>query len=220
MTLNPDHGEKAQNLSFRESDSLLRTDINLIYDEIKETMRRIITANYSSDVIPELKVWEIGVAWGQRLRMLLEFGFAPDHLFGLDLIPHFIDVARKLSPPGMQYQVCDARTLPYSDRFFDIVIQCITFSSILNKDVRIHIGREMMRVLSPSGLIIWIDNADSRDRCKYQGQTFYQGIDFHEVKNDIFPGADIQRYPKSILKKETMRKCMKHGKEFPGATGL
>ncbi|MCX7000191.1 MAG: methyltransferase domain-containing protein, partial [Candidatus Sumerlaeota bacterium] len=103
----------------------------------------------------------------------------------------------------------DSQYLPFPNATFDIVFQCITFSSILEKAVRRNIGMEIMRVLAPKGFIIWIDSGDSNDKSQYCGEVFYQGIDFPEIRKEIFPGADIIRFPKILLKKDIFRKCLK-----------
>jgi len=49
------------------------------------------------------------------------------------------------------------QTLPFKDKTFDIVVQSTVFSSILNRDLRFSVAKEMLRVLKPSGIIIWYD---------------------------------------------------------------
>jgi len=188
--------------------TLLRTDVNLLYDEIKEAFRRIIVSCKGPEGVDRLRVLEIGAAWGQRLRMFVEFGFLPENLFGVDLLPHFVKVARRLSPSSSSFLVADSQQLPFTNDSFDIVFQCMVFSSLLDRSIRKRIGREMVRVTSPSGKIVWIDDGDPSYIRKHSGEIFYQGVSFEEVAAEIFPDAKITRYPRIILKKNKLKKCL------------
>jgi ubiquinone/menaquinone biosynthesis C-methylase UbiE len=50
-----------------------------------------------------------------------------------------------------------ATEVVFRDRSFDLVFQFTVFSSVLLPEMRQQIAREMLRVLKPSGCIVWYD---------------------------------------------------------------
>ena len=77
-------------------------------------------------------------------------------LTGIDLVPERVEEsAARL--PGADIRRADAASLPFEDGAFDIVLQSMMFSSILDEGVRRAAAAEMARVLAPGGLVLWYD---------------------------------------------------------------
>ena len=102
------------------------------------------------------KVLDIGCGSGTVLACFLRDGIAEEGLYGIDLMPERIERARGLYPRA-NFICCNAEKLPYADEFFDIITQATVFTSILDSKMKQQIAREMLRVLSPNGLIVWHD---------------------------------------------------------------
>jgi ubiquinone/menaquinone biosynthesis C-methylase UbiE len=81
---------------------------------------------------------------------LLDFGARPKNLFGVDLLHDQIEEARTLGP-HLHFDVADARSLPFEDGAFDLVLAFTLFSSIQTREIRQVAADEMRRVLRPGG---------------------------------------------------------------------
>jgi glycosyltransferase involved in cell wall biosynthesis/ubiquinone/menaquinone biosynthesis C-methylase UbiE len=131
------------------------------------------------------RILEIGCGTSYLLRAFLQWGAIPENVFGIDLLRERIEQARKLSPHGVRLECGNAAALDFRDASFDLVVQSVVFSSILDREIRRQIAREMLRVLKPGGLAIWydffIDNPQNSD---------VQGIRAGEVHN-LFPSCQI-----------------------------
>lgn len=101
-------------------------------------------------------ILDLGCGTGSDLRRLMELGAAPEHLYGVDLLPERLERARALSP-HLHFQLADAQALPFEDDTFDLVMQSTAFSSIVDAEVRRKVAREMVRVLKPGGIVLWYD---------------------------------------------------------------
>jgi ubiquinone/menaquinone biosynthesis C-methylase UbiE len=101
-------------------------------------------------------ILEIGCGSGSRLIDFQSWGAAQDRLYGIDLIEEKILKAKK-SLPLADLRVGEASRLPWPDNKFDLVLQSTVFTSILDDALKKAIAQEMLRVLSPQGIIIWYD---------------------------------------------------------------
>jgi len=108
------------------------------------------------DSFEKRKVLDVGCGTGGVLRRFLDYGAEPENLYGIDLLPDRIEVAKKLAP-HVNFHVGNAVQLPFESDFFDIVVQFTVFTSILDSDVKRKVAEEMIRVLKPDGIIIWYD---------------------------------------------------------------
>ncbi len=88
---------ESDNLYNEKNFNILRQDVHYFKNEVENYFINIINDNYNKEEIKNLKVLEIGAAWGQRLRNFIDMGFNPENLYGIDLMEHFICEAKKLS---------------------------------------------------------------------------------------------------------------------------
>lgn len=100
--------------------------------------------------------------------------------------------ARQLSAARMQIHCGNATRLPFINANFDLVVQFVVFSSILDRTVKEMVAREMLRVLKEKGLILWYDffvnnpsNPDVRGIRKREITHLFPDchIDFHRVSS-------------------------------------
>ena len=106
--------------------------------------------------LSDKKILEVGCGTGGLLREFVKYGAKPKNLHGIDLLEERIERARELNP-NIEFLCGDASSLPYEDRFFDIVMQFTVFTSILDSGMKEKIASEMLRVLKADGTIIWYD---------------------------------------------------------------
>jgi SAM-dependent methyltransferase len=129
---------------------------------------------------------DVGCGTGQWLCQFVKWGARPEHLLGIDLLPDRVAEARRLCPPRVTIECASAADVPAADASFDIVLQSLVFTSVLDAALKRRIAAEMLRVLAPGGVIIWYDffrnnpaNADVR------------GVTAAEIRR-LFPGCRIQ----------------------------
>src|SRR5579872_2077570 len=129
-----------------------------------------------------LKILDVGCGRGDTLRQLLEYGANPELLTGIDLLDENIGDAQRLAPhiPVICGSAC---RLPFPDEHFDLVIQFMLFTSVLDCEVKALIAREMNRVLVPGGRVLWYDftfdnpkNANVRGIPKREIQKLFPGF--------------------------------------------
>jgi ubiquinone/menaquinone biosynthesis C-methylase UbiE len=104
--------------------------------------------------ISEGKILEVGCGSGHTLQRFLEFG--AEKVFGVDLIEHRVKEGKKYHPNVFLVQG-DAAQLPYPDHSFNLVMQFMCLSSVLDEHMRKQISIEMWRVLRPGGVLLSYD---------------------------------------------------------------
>ena len=102
-------------------------------------------------------VLEIGCGNGVWLRELIKWGARPEHVTGIDLVADRVAEARRLCPAGVRIGCGSATCVAEPSGSFDIVLQSMVFTSILESAIRRQVAQEMLRLVKPGGLIIWYD---------------------------------------------------------------
>jgi ubiquinone/menaquinone biosynthesis C-methylase UbiE len=103
------------------------------------------------------RLLEIGCGSGHWLREFIKWGVCPQDVTGIDLRQEVIPIAAQLCPTGVTLQSANASSLDFQDESFDLVLQSMVFTSVLNEAMRYQIAREMLRLVKKTGLIIWYD---------------------------------------------------------------
>lgn len=124
---------------------------------------------YGYNQLENTRILDIGCGGARELRNFIQYGADPANLYGIDLIPERVEVAKKLSP-NLNITEGSATELPFEDNSFDIVSQFTVFTSILNEEIRKKAATEMLRVLKPNGIILWYDFRYLNPRNKHAKQ--------------------------------------------------
>lgn len=159
--------------------NLLRTQ------EVERRLLKVIGPRVNLD-LRETKVLDVGCGSGNWLRQFIQWGASPSNVAGIDLLEDRIAQARRLCPPEVQLEVGEASHLDFADQSFDIVFQSTVFSSILDGEMRRAVAQEMLRVLAPSGFVLWYDFFLNNPR-----NPDVRGIGKHELDR-LFPRCRIQ----------------------------
>lgn len=132
-----------------------------------------------------LRILDVGCGAGGMLRAFNRWGADPVNLCGVDLLQNRIDEARRLSP-AIEFRCVSAVGLPFEDTSFDLVSHFALFDTILEREVRQAVAREMIRVVRNEGAILWYDfrvnNPRNRDTRR---------IGKREI-SELFAGCEIQ----------------------------
>jgi ubiquinone/menaquinone biosynthesis C-methylase UbiE len=123
-----------------------------------EHERKLVRALHRVRRFPlaERRIVEVGCGEGDWLRFFERIGARQENLSGIDLGEGRIEIAKRRLPAA-DVRAGDATKLPWPDASFDIALQRMMFTSILDADARKAAAAEMMRVVRPDGLILWID---------------------------------------------------------------
>lgn len=131
-----------------------------------------------------LRVLDVGCGRGDTLRQYLEYEADASRLWGIDLLPDFVEQARS-SSPGLQILCGSASDLPFDDCSFDFVSQFMLFTSVLDADVKERVAGEIVRILAPGGRLLWYDFAYNNP-----GNPDVRGIGLAEVRQ-LFPNFSM-----------------------------
>jgi len=131
-----------------------KANLCIIHQREKALLEVIKKFNFSD--LSNKKILDVGCGKGDMLRNFIQYGARPENLYGLDLVEDRIEQAKALSP-NIDFRCANAENLPYPDKSFDIVMQFVVFTSIFDSQMKKNIGKEMLRVLKPNGIIIWYD---------------------------------------------------------------
>jgi ubiquinone/menaquinone biosynthesis C-methylase UbiE len=88
---------------------------------------------------------DIGCGDGFTLREWLRLGARPSNCYGIDVIEERIKEAQYISP-NMNFQVADAKKLPFPDKHFDVVTLYTVLSSVESEEGKKQILSESKRV--------------------------------------------------------------------------
>lgn len=130
------------------------------------------------------RVLEIGYGSLGWLADLLGWGLRAEDLHGLELDPERAAVAQS-ALAGSDLRTGDARSLPWSESSFDLVVLSTVLTSVLDSEVRQTIAREAARVLAPGGAVLWYDF-----RWDNPKNPNVRGIDQRELQT-LFPDFQI-----------------------------
>jgi len=151
--------------------------------EVERTILRAL-ARHGVESLDDASVLEVGCGSAVWLREFIKWGVRPERAVGIDLLAHRVEQARRLCPTGVTLQCGSAAQLPFGDHAFDLVLQSMLISSVLDGELRRCVAAEMRRVLRPNGLILWYDyhvnnprNPDVRRVSKGEVRTLFPGCD-------------------------------------------
>jgi len=172
----------------REGDlySLFNPAQLFLVQERERRLLELLRQNGISD-LADVRILEVGCGTGLWLGDFIQWGARPELLTGLDLRTESLGEARSLHSEKVGLICGNGAYLPFVPETFDLVLQATVFTSILDKNMRVKVAQEMLRVLKPQGFIIWYDyhvnnpwNPDVR------------GVKKSEITEDLFPGGLVK----------------------------
>ncbi len=142
--------------------------------------------------LKSFKILEIGCGVGSVLLEFLSFGARPGNLYGIDIIQERAAGAHARLPTST-IACSDGQDLPFPDQSFDIVMQFMALSSVLDLSIRQNIACEMMRTVRPGGLILWYDfwtnptNPETYGIQPDEIRTYFHGCDLSFQRITLAP---------------------------------
>ena len=136
--------------------SLLRPEVWQTVQERDRALLRRFAAEGLTDFAP-LTLTEVGCGAGFNLLGLLRWGFAPEHLSGVELLPERHAQARRALPAATALWLGDATQAPIAPASQDLVLQATVFSSLLDDAFQQRLADAMWSWLKPGGAVVWYD---------------------------------------------------------------
>ena len=102
---------------------------------------------------PSSRILDAGCGTGALLERL-RARFPDAALYGIDISPNMLSIARNRQMPGVELLEGDSENLPYRDAFFDMVVCC---SSFHHYPAPAKAASEFLRVTRPGGKLLICD---------------------------------------------------------------
>jgi SAM-dependent methyltransferase len=165
--------------------NVLNPDVWQTLQERQRAMLRLFARLGWSDLSAK-HLLEVGCGSGGNLLELLRMGFAPDHLFGAELLPERIVQARRNLPATVQLHAGDATQLQIAPASLDAVFVSTVFSSLLDDAFQQRLADEMWRWVKPGGGVLWYDFTVNNPR-----NPDVRGVPLARVRA-LFPQGHVQ----------------------------
>ncbi len=127
-----------------------------IYQSRERRVLELLHRNFGPD-LRSLRILDVGCGTGCWLREFIKWGVFPKNLAGVDLLEDSVAEARERCPVGVRIDCGSAARLSFEDGAFDLVMQAVVFTSILDGSLKRQVAREILRVLRPGGALLWYD---------------------------------------------------------------
>jgi SAM-dependent methyltransferase len=131
---------------------------------------------------------EVGCGAGGNLLELLRFGFMPEHLAGVELLPQRLEHARGVLPAAVRLVAGDAVAAAIEPGSQDLVLQFTVFSSLLDDATQARLAAAMWRWVKPGGGVLWYDFTMDNPR-----NPDVRGMPVSRVRA-LFPQAAVQAH--------------------------
>jgi len=133
------------------------------------------------------KILEVGCGTGYWLGEFIKWGARPENLTGIDLLSEKLVTARSIQASKVGLVQANAAYLPFPSSYFDIVLQSMVFTSILDPAMKQAVAEELLRVLKPQGLILWYDY-----HLNNPWNPNVRGVKKREITKVLFPGCAVK----------------------------
>lgn len=124
-----------------------------IYDVFMSPLEKRILARIRRNIIPMASGNVLEIGYGTGVNFQYYSSASIKNLSALDIQSTFTAKAKVMFP--VDFFEGRAENLPFADESFDTVVETLVFCSVGNLDTAIS---EVLRVLKPSGVFIFIDH--------------------------------------------------------------
>lgn len=133
----------------------------------------------------DTRILEVGCGNGFWLREFVKWGAQPSNVTGVEMLPDRVEAATRLAPAGMTIMCGNAARLEVPPASFDIVLQSMVLTSVLDRDVRRAVAQSMLAALRPGGMVLWYDYFVNNPR-----NPDVRGVPAAEIR-ELFPGCRV-----------------------------
>jgi SAM-dependent methyltransferase len=165
--------------------SLLKPDVWQTVQERQRAMLKLFAWLGWHDLSAQ-RATEVGCGAGANLLELLRFGFTPESLTGIELLPQRHAQARAVLPAAVTLHLGDALTAGIEPASQDVVLQATVFSSLLDKGFQQALADAMWRWVKPGGGVLWYDFTFDNPR-----NPDVRGVRLSRVR-ELFPQGQLR----------------------------
>lgn len=150
--------------------------VHLMQERERAVLRGLLHIGIRST---DVRLLDVGCGRGQEFAGYLRLGIPAHQIYGVDLSEHRV---RDAQAQGFGHvALASGSALPFESNSFDLVVQNVMFSSIIDEATRQAVAAEMLRVLRPGGWVLWYDAAQVASK-----DPHFRGVPKHEVLT-MFP---------------------------------
>ena len=159
-----------------------------VWQAVQERQRAMLRllARVTDQDLWQLTLLEVGCGSGSNLLELLRFGFAPQHLAGIELLADRHALARQALPAAVTLTWGDASQAEVAPGSCDIVLQSTVFSSLLDDAFQQRLADRMWHWVKPGGGVLWYDFTVDNPR-----NPDVRGVPLARLRA-LFPHAQVQ----------------------------
>jgi SAM-dependent methyltransferase len=157
---------------------------------------------------------DVGCGSGGQLLDLLQLGFAPRHLTGLELLPERHGAARERLPAAVTLWLGDACDAPIAPASQDLVLQSTVFSSLLDDAFQQRLADAMWRWVKPGGGVWWYDFTRDNPR-----NPDVRGVPVARLRA-LFPQGTIRIWRVTLAPPLARAVCRGHPALYPAFNAL
>lgn len=138
---------------------MLRPEVVASTQEWQAKLLRMMREDcrFRDEQLKALRLVDVGCGFGGHLLDFLRFGFTPDNLSGIELLPERAEGARRRLPADVRIREGDASTAGLAPESQDIVFQSVVFSSLLDDRLQEELAASMWHWVKPGGGVFWYD---------------------------------------------------------------
>ena len=167
-------------------------DVRFHTSEREWFLSRLLHAKLGSDGLRSAKILDVGCGYGRILSTLVEWGASPSNMVGVELLPDRLEVARVNCPREISWHLGELESLGLDCRF-DIVLAFTVLSSIVDKDDRGRLVRQMSEHLTNEGQLVIFDLRYNNPRNKNVSQ-----VTRSEIVSSL-PDRTVEQYTLGLL---------------------
>jgi SAM-dependent methyltransferase len=164
--------------------SMLRPEVWQTVQERQRAMLALFVRLGWND-LSAIDAIEVGCGGGGNLLELLRFGFAPERLAGIELLPERLAQARRTLPAAVQLLGGDASELALPPASRALVTQSTVFSSLLDDGFQQRLADAMWSWVAPGGGVLWYDFTVNNPR-----NPDVRGVPIRRLR-ELFPEARL-----------------------------
>ncbi|MGH7232099.1 MAG: class I SAM-dependent methyltransferase, partial [Nitrospiraceae bacterium] len=113
---------------------------------VQERERRLLRLLKARGVhsLEDKRILDFGCGSGHWVREFVRWGAQPENITGIDLILPRIKIATDLCPRGVTLQCMNGAMLDFHGESFDLVLQSLVFTSVLDESMKYRMAQEML----------------------------------------------------------------------------